>query len=168
MKPREVRRSSSRRRIWADGLWPVLSGSLAGIGAIGAAQAYGILGALALYGSLAVFATVTLYCVAQQASLSVAGAVRWGLATPLVLLCILGLAHVLEGYGLVAALGVALTSPTVMRAAARLRPDGAGRAGTIHATPPLSARTVRREQEAVRRRFEELVSELDDPDDFSA
>ena len=154
--------------IWADRLWPVVSGSLAGIGAIGAAQAYGFLGALALYGSSAVFAAVTLYCVAAQASLPVQAAIRWGLTAPLVLLCVLGLAHLFVGYGVVAALGVAVTSPPVLRAAGRLRPLGVPQARRPRATPPVTARTVRREQEAVRRRFEEMVSRLDDPDDSSS
>ncbi|HEX5919576.1 MAG TPA: hypothetical protein VFY76_17060 [Nocardioides sp.] len=153
--------------LWADHLWPVVSGTLAGIGTIGAAQTYGVLGALALYGSLAVFTSVTLYCVAAQASLPVPAAVRWGLTAPLVLLCVLGLAHVLSGYGLVAALGVAVTSPLALRTACRLRPYGVARAGEDPGTPAVSARTVRLQQEAVRRQFEEMVSHLDDPDEPS-
>lgn len=158
---------SGRPHLWADRVWPVVSGSLAGIGAIGAAQTYGVLGALALYGSLATLTAVTLSCVAAQASLPVRAAARWGLTAPLVLLCVLGLAHVLSGYGLVAALGVAVTSPPAVRAAGRLRPHSVAQSGAVRAAPPVSARTVRLQQEAVRRQFEEMVSHLDDPDEPS-
>jgi len=52
-----------------------------------------------------------------------------------------------------------------LRVAVALRARGATRAVDIQHRPAPAARALRLGQDAVRRRFEEMISRLDDPDD---
>jgi hypothetical protein len=145
--------------------WSVLAGAAGAVGVIGAYEASDVVGLLALLVLLATTTGACLFCLKPVGARPTAAAAWWTLAAPLAVIATFGLLQAFGLSGLLVTALVALTSPPVTRRAWRMLLGGAGTEGSTGragARPPDYARL---ERDLVNLRFQEMVSELDDPGD---
>lgn len=149
--------------MWSGVVWPVLTGVAAAFGAVGAYRASTVVGLVATFALLTVLTAGCLFCIALELAPTVQEAARRSVAVPLTVLAGWGLIHAFDLYGLLVVVLLAATSPPVVRLAARRL----GRvAPTVEVSPPAPDDATpydRLERDRVNRRFDELVSGMDEP-----
>ena len=155
--------AARRRRLWTNGAWPVVTGSLAAVGLVGASRTLGFAQFLTVYAALSLFAVswvmALVFGVYHEIGHRGPQLVRIGLAATLVGMALFGLSMMFAGFGLLAAAAAAVTSPT----ATRLLAPFWGPYGRATTTPPV--RRVLMDQEIVDREFDDIVAGLSEMDD---
>jgi hypothetical protein len=142
----------------------MVAGAVGAVGLIGAYQASSVLTLLSVYLVLALPTGACMVCLkAEESTWPIARAAWWTTAGPLAAIASFWLVQAFGIYGLLVTTLVVVTSPPVVRRMRLLlvpgwRKDGAGGPGRSH--QPDYARL---EADIVNRRFQELVSRLQDP-----
>ncbi|WP_322919163.1 hypothetical protein [Nocardioides renjunii] len=163
MRPGTRHPSPVLRGAWSAVVWPVLAGVATALGAVGAYRASTVLGLLATFLLLGALTAGCLFCIALELAPTAREAARRAITLPVAVLAGWGLVSAFNLYGLLVVVALAATSPPVTR---RLSPRLADRADAVRGGRPAPDDVTpydRLERERVNRRFEELVSGLDDP-----
>jgi uncharacterized membrane protein len=114
MKQRTRRRGSPGLELWTQGVWPILAGAVAAVGIIGASRVYGVVGMLAIYCGLSLFVVAMVWGLMASAGMYHRRVVRLGYVAATIVMVLVGLQHVLIGYGSLVALAAGLTSPPAL------------------------------------------------------
>ena len=137
-------------------MWPLLGGTVTAVGVFGAGRAYGMLGLLMSTVLLSPFAVAMAWGLSDEFRIRRSRVVPIGLAATLVVLVLLGLSHLLGGFGLLVFAGTGLSSPTALRLLGQLRRRYRRHQGHAPAPGVLVDPTL------LDRRFKDIVRRLDE------
>ena len=163
MRTRPSKGTAVSRSLWTRRIWPVFAGAVAAIGVGAASNVFGWLVLVVVYGVASLFAVVTVWGLSTELGIEPSAVVRWGLYAALVLLVAVGLSDIHPLYGLLVGVAVALSSPAALRLLARVR-SRTRRRGVGEVARPADG--VRVDQALLDRRFEAIVNQLRESEDF--